>query len=65
MYEHDFEQVMYDVVRTGRRLWISIYVVPKEEMISIKKYSLIQDELEQALSDEFSDLYVELLPEID
>lgn len=65
LYEYDFEQVMYDVVRTGRRLWISIYVVPKEEMISIKKYSLIQDELEQALGDEFSDLYVELLPEID
>lgn len=65
LHEHSFEYITYDVVRTGRRLWISIYVIPIEEIISIKKYSLIQDELERALRDEFSDLYVELLPEID
>lgn len=65
LHQHDFEQITYDVVRTGRNLWISIYVVPKGDYISIRSYSIIQNELEQALEDEFSDLYVELLPEIE
>ena len=65
LHQHDFEQITYDVVRTGRNLWISIYVVSKCDSISIRSYSIIQDELEQALVDEFSDLYMELLPEIE
>lgn len=46
LHQHDFEQITYDVVRTERNLWISIYVVPKCDYISIRSYSIIQNELE-------------------
>lgn len=61
---YDLHETTYDVVRTGRKLWISIYVMPNGEFISVMLYSKIQDLLEEALQDDFSDFYIELLPDI-
>lgn len=57
--------VTYDIMRMGRRLWVSIYVTPKKDTICISKWSSIQMEIEEALMKEFNDVYVELLPEIE
>ena len=61
---YDLHETTYDVVRTGRKLWISIYVIPNGEFISVMLYSKVQDLLEEALHDDFSDFYIELLPDI-
>ncbi len=57
--------VTYDITRMGRRLWVSIYVTSKEDRISISEWGTVQCEIENALSAEFHDVYVELLPEIE
>ena len=49
----------------GRRLWVAIYLKPNSNIISIRRWSAIQQEIEDALNEEFSDTYVELLPSID
>lgn len=69
LQKHSFGEqislVTYDIMRMGRRFWISIYVTPKKDIISISKWSSIQLEIELALMKEFNDVYVELLPEIE
>lgn len=60
----DLTHVTYDIIRTGRKLWICIYFIPINDMISISRLSMIQNELELKLAIDFSDIYVELLPDI-
>ena len=51
-------------MRTGRKIWISIYVLPNDDYVSVRLYSKVQDLLEEALQNDFSDFYIELLPDI-
>lgn len=59
-----FSDISYEILRTGRRLWVSIYVTPKKDSITISRWSELQGEIEKALIDEFGDVDVELLPDI-
>jgi predicted Co/Zn/Cd cation transporter (cation efflux family) len=54
----------YYILETGRKTWISIYLINDEDTISKKEYAAAQQEIYDALSGEFVDLYVELLPAI-
>ncbi len=64
-FHNQFKDIIYEVSRMGRRLWVAIYLRPNSSVISIERWSAIQQEIEDALDEEFSDTYVELLPEID
>lgn len=64
-FTNHIEAISYDILRTGRRLWVSIYATPKENEISIAKWSEVQHEIETALYKKFNDVYLELLPEIE
>lgn len=64
-FQETFSDATYDIVRMGRRFWVSIYVTPKQDEISIRNWSKVQEEIENALIKEFNDAYVELLPEIE
>ena len=63
-FRDQFEEATYDIVRMGRRFWVAIYVTSKTDALSIKKWSDIQREIQEALTEEFHDVYVELLPDI-
>lgn len=54
----------FDVIRTGRKMWISIYFEPREQWIAVKFVERVQNEIEKSLKEEFGDVYVELLPDI-
>ena len=56
---------MYDIIKTGRKLWISLYFTVPSDTISISALAKIQKELETALIYKYPDLYVELVPEFD
>ncbi len=56
---------VYEVVRTGRRIWVSIYFSAPYDLISIANITMIQREIWEALRREFQDLYVELLPDVE
>lgn len=58
-------QAVYDIIKTGRKLWVSIYFTSQNDMISIAEIKKAQQELELELKKEFPDLYVELIPEIE
>ena len=60
-----FEQTVYDVIKTGRKLWISIYFKSPSDTLSISQIIKAHKELETALKKEYKDLYVELIPEFE
>lgn len=61
-YKNDLS---YDVIRTGRKLWISIYFKPIEDCISINDLYKSQEKLKLNLKKEFDNIYLEILPDIE
>lgn len=62
---YGFEQTVYDVIKTGRKIWISIYFKSPEDTISVSLIIKAHKELEEELKKEYNDLYVELIPEFE
>lgn len=58
-------QAVYDIIKTGRKIWISIYFTSRNDLISISEIKHVHKELEIELKKEFPDLYVELIPEFE
>lgn len=62
---YHFEQTVYDVIKTGRKIWISIYFKSPDDTISVSAIIKAHKELERELKKEYFDLYVELIPEFE
>lgn len=58
-------QLYYDIVRTGRKLWISVYITFNKDTVSLSRFKIIQARCIQALAEKYSDFYFELLPDIE
>lgn len=63
--QYQLKVVLYDIIKTGRKLWISLYFRTPNDTISISRLTQIHKELESALLAEYPDLYVELVPEFE
>lgn len=59
------EQTVYDVIKTGRKIWISIYFKSPSDTLSVSLIIRAHKELESELKKEYPDLYVELIPEFE
>lgn len=54
-----------EIIKTGRKLWISIYFRNQSDSISVSMIIKTRQELEERLRAEFKELYVELIPEFE
>lgn len=54
-----------DVVKTGRKVWIDIYVTQENDLISISELKEAHDAIVSRLKGEYDDIVVELIPELD
>ena len=63
VYGH--KNLYYDIVRTGRKLWISVYISFEKDIVSLSKFKQLQDQCIKALTSKYSDFYFELLPDIE
>ena len=59
------KNLYYDIVRTGRKLWISVYISFEKDIVSLSKFKQLQDQCIKALASKYSDFYFELLPDIE
>ena len=62
IYGH--KNLYYDIVRTGRKLWISVYITFDRDIVSLSKFKILQDQCIKALVEKYTDFYFELLPDI-
>ncbi len=63
--ESGCSELYYDIVRTGRKLWISAYITLNKDELSVRRFQILQTRCIAALSEEYADFYFELLPEIE
>lgn len=62
---YGYQKLHYDIVRTGRKLWISVYITFDKDEVSLHRFKIVQNFCIQALAAVYSDFYFELLPEIE
>ena len=63
--KNGFDNLYYDIVRTGRKLWISVYITFDRDDVSIKRFGYLQEQCIEALNKTYDDIYFELLPDIE
>jgi predicted Co/Zn/Cd cation transporter (cation efflux family) len=63
--EYHLEQTVYDIIKTGRKIWVSIYFKSTDDMVSIAMIKEARARLEVEIKKEYPDLYVELIPEFE
>lgn len=63
--DYEYSELYYDIVRTGRKLWISVYITLEKDVISLKKFKIVQTLCIDALAQKYTDFYFELLPDIE
>lgn len=62
---YNYSDIAYDIVRTGRKLWISVYLTFEKDEISLTRFKIAQMQCIDALTQIYSDFYFELLPDIE
>lgn len=62
---YGFGDANYDVIRTGRKIWISIYFRTAEDAVFISRIVQAHRELKEKLEEIHPHLYVELIPEFE
>lgn len=62
---YNCSNIYYDIVRTGRKLWISVYLTLEKDEISLTRFKIAQTKCIDALTLKYSDFYFELLPDIE
>lgn len=54
-----------DIVKTGRRIWVDVYIIPNGNMLDLKILKKVQDEAVNVLNGEMEDdVFVEIIPEL-
>ena len=61
---YQFDPVFYDITKTGRRIWVSIYFTTKVDSMSFTEISLVNKQLLDALKPTYEDCFVELIPNV-
>ena len=65
LYGCNYSDLYYDIVKTGRKLWISVYMTLEKDEISLGKLKILQARCIESLAQKYSVFYFELLPEIE
>lgn len=59
------EVTFMDIIKAGRMLWIEVYFDTNREFIDVAQLKALDLELEQTLKDEFGDIWLELIPDVE
>lgn len=59
-----YEIEFLDVIQTGRKTWVEIYISSHDNLINTKILLQLRDEIREELRKEFDQVYVELIPEL-
>ncbi|NBK97857.1 MAG: iron transporter [Erysipelotrichia bacterium] len=64
LLNYQFDPVFYDITKTGRRIWVSIYFTTSHDTMSFIELELANKELLDSLKDTYEDCFVELIPNV-
>ena len=63
--EHGIEVDFLDIVKTGRRIWVDVYIIPHGRMLDLQILKEVQTDSQNILNGELEDdVFVEIIPEL-
>ena len=62
-YKYDIE--FLDIIKTGRKIWIEVYITPEADLVSISNLKRAHDEIIGEISQLYDNVYLEIIPEIE
>lgn len=65
LQKHSFHVNFLDVIKTGRKLWVEVYILQDEDWISVKELKQMREEIMGALKKEYDNIHIELIPELE
>lgn len=62
--KHNIKIDFLDIVKTGRKVWIDVYIVQDSDLLDLRMLKSAQDEIIQLLRKEYQNVFLELVPEL-
>ena len=63
--DHGIEVDFLDIVKTGRRIWVDVYIIPHGRMLDLQILKEVQTDSQNILNGELEDdVFVEIIPEL-
>lgn len=62
---HSMKVSFLDVIKTGRKFWVEVYLIYDDDLISVTEMKLVHSKIYDGLKDKFDQLRVEVIPEMD
>ncbi|MCB6991935.1 cation diffusion facilitator family transporter [bacterium 210820-DFI.6.37] len=63
--KHEFGINFLDVIKTGRKIWIEVYILQDGDLVSIRELKQAHDEIMEEMKDEYDNVFIELIPDIE
>lgn len=64
MEDYPYQMQFLDVIQTGRKTWVEIYVSSENDTVSISSLCDIREGVKEELKGEFDQIYVEVIPDV-
>lgn len=61
---YSYETTFYDIIQTGRKTWIEVYIRSKTNMINVEQLQMIKRTVEEELREEYEEVDVQISPDI-
>lgn len=62
--QYGIQITFLDMIKTGRKIWVDIYITKKDDLLSIKELKAAQEKILKKLSGEYENIFIELIPEL-
>ncbi len=63
MADYPYEVTFLDVIQTGRKLWVEVYIGNKTDVIHISILHQVRNEIRKELRDAYDQVYIEVIPD--
>ncbi|MDO5292309.1 MAG: cation diffusion facilitator family transporter [bacterium] len=65
LISYSYELTFLDVIQTGRKTWVELYISSEDDKIKLSELHRIRDDIRNLLKKDFDQIYVEIIPDID
>ena len=63
MKDYPYEVTFLDVIQTGRKIWVEVYIGNQTDVIHISILHQVRDEIKQELKHKYDQVYIEIIPD--
>lgn len=63
MKDYPYEVTFLDIIQTGRKLWVEVYIGNQTDVIHISILHRVRDEIRQELKHKYDQVYIEIIPD--